>query len=270
MAKGSANFIEPRWWKQFCTAVDGGFPVMLSGSAGTGKTTAVAELARRRGKADELIVCQCHADLAIEEIRGTLTIRDGSTTFAPGFVTRAARDGHWFVLEEVNLARPAISAVLNNTLDETGIVSIPETGEVIRVRDGFHVFFCLNDCGYSGTQEINPALRDRCVVIQCDYMPEDQELRFLMNRIPEIGRGDALRMIRTANAIREARRAGSTDFDFSMRSLYQWAYDAYNNTLSLVESFDSVILPKVGDPLLYGPQHAALREIAQLFIGGKK
>jgi cobaltochelatase CobS len=261
---GHRFFVKPVWWPQLVSAVKAGFPVMLTGPAGSGKSTAIAELAATLSVL--LHIAQGHPDMMVEELRGSLALRESSTVFRPGILTLSVQSGAWFLFEEVNLVRPGLSSFLNTVIDGTGIITVPETGEVVRVAEGFRAFFCLNDCGYAGTRELNAALKDRCRVIFCDYFPPDQEVRMLRGHLPYIAEVDAWRMIRTANAIREARRNGSTEFDMSMRSLIQWAYDAYDRSASLLVSFEDVILTKVGNPVEYAPQREALREAARVHL----
>ena len=166
-------------------------------------------------------------------------------------------------------APPAVSAWLNNIIDEDGVIVIPETGQTIPVPDDFMCFFCINE-GYNGTRELNEAMKDRCRVIHCDYWPEQQEFALLKGRMPHVADVDVRRVIRVANAIRKARREGSVDFDFSIRTLVQWTADAYERTVDLTQSFRDVVLPKLGDPLLNGPQHDALIEIANLVLSQSK
>ena len=73
-------------------------------------------------------------------------------------------------------------------------------------------------------------------------------------------------MVKVANSILEGRRKGAIDFDFSLRTLIQWGADADHRSQDLMESFKAVVLPKVGDPHEYGPQHEALLELARLAI----
>lgn len=246
---------------QLEAAIDDGMSVMLTGPRGVGKTHAVKLAARLRGKM--LHVCQGHSDLTVEELRGTPGLRDGNTFFEPGVVVRAVKDDAYFLFDEVNLCRPGVSAWMNNVIDDDGLLSIPETGEVVPVPSGFRAFFCFND-GYAGTRELNQALKDRCRVIFCDYWPMESELRLLRSALPRLAEVDLRRMVSIANGVRKARREGAIDFDFSIRTLIQWGKDADRRTQDLVESFKAVVLPKVGDAQEYDLQHAALVEIAQL------
>jgi MoxR-like ATPase len=201
----------------------------------------------------------------VEELRGAMGLRNGNSLFVPGPVTRAVQESRYLLFEECNLCRPGVAAWLNTVIEDDGILSIPETGEMIPVPDDFRCFLCFNE-GYAGTRELNEALKDRCRVIFCDYWPKDQEMILLKTKLPNVADIDASRVIDVANAIRTARREGSVEFDFSLRTLVQWLTDAYERTVVLLESFREVVLPKVGDPLAHEPQHQAMTEIARLVL----
>jgi midasin (ATPase involved in ribosome maturation) len=253
----------PPFLAELETALGGSVGVMLDGPRGSGKTSAAKIAASRLGRGLQLV--QGHADLTVEELRGTPGLEAGSSTFLPGPVVRAAREGQILLFDEVNMCRPGVTAWLNNVLDDQGEVSIPETGERFPVSEDFRAILCFNS-SYQGTRPINEALVDRCRVIFCDYWPEEAEVALLAAKLPGLAKIDLKRMVQIAGAIRTARRQGRVDFDFSLRSLYQWGYDAHIRTQSLADSFRSVIFPKVGDPSEVGPQHAALMELARLIL----
>lgn len=266
--QGRPAFIPPGWYESLEYAVTEQLvSAWLTGPTGCGKTTAVERLAAARGK--RLFSWQAHSDSTVEEVRGQQGLRDGSTFFQDGPLVRAVREGGWLVAEEVNLCRPGVVTYLNTVLDDTRLIVIPETGEELRVPDDFLAFFCVNECGYSGTRQMNAALKDRCRVIECNYLPPETEAKALRLRLRErygveIARIDAQRVAETAELIREARSRGSVDFDLSFRTLVLWADDAYRRTQCLERSFRDVVLPKVGDPTDSGPQRDTLLEIARV------
>lgn len=261
--------VELPWFSEMEVAVNFGFSIALMGPRGTGKTSAVKNLARRMGKALHCI--QGHSDVTVEELRGEPGLKGGDSTFTSGLVVQAAERGDWALFDEANLGRPGVLAWMNNVLDEDGIISIPATHQSISVSKGFRAFFCFN-AGYQGTRAMNEALLDRTRVIYCPYWTEEQELEALYYdlesnyRRPDRDLEELRSMIKIANSVRAARRKGTVDFDFSYRTLKQWAVDFYHRTNDIMKSFESVVLSKVGDPHEYGPQHEALRELAQLII----
>ncbi len=126
-------------------SVRAGFHVMLMGPRGTGKTTAVRLVARKFGK--RLFTIQGHSDLTVEELRGVPGLHGGNSTFVPSPVVHAVREGAFLLLDEANLCRPGVTAWLNNILDHEGVLSIPETGELLAVPADFRAFLCFN-AGY--------------------------------------------------------------------------------------------------------------------------
>ena len=259
----SKSGIKPPFSAEVESALDAGKGIALMGPRGTGKTTTVRKLASSRNK--PLVIIPVHPDMQIEEVRGETVLRDGCSFFQPGPLVAAAKDGHWVLLDEVNLGRPGLTAWLNPILDDDGIVSIPQTGDQFAVHPEFRAFLCFN-IGYQGTRALNEALLDRCRVIYFSYWPAPQEIEVLRQRLPRLSNIDLERMVKVANAIRIARRKGTVDFDFSIRTLFQWGFDADQRTQDLFESFTSVVLPKVGDPDECAPQHMALTEIAKLVL----
>jgi len=121
----SLPFEKPPFWNELESSVASGFHTALMGPGGTGKTTAVKQLASRNNR--RLHIIQVHADLTIEELRGEPGLRDGNSTFQPSPLVEAVKNGDWILLEEANLARPGITAWLNNILDDDGVLSIPAT-----------------------------------------------------------------------------------------------------------------------------------------------
>lgn len=266
MPQPSPFYVEPSWYCQFELGVKRGFPVALRGPAGTGKTTATVEMARRTNR--PMVKVGCHADLMVEELRGANGLKSGNTSFQDGPVTRAAREGALLLVDEANLARPGALAWLNNLLDGSRTIHIPETGEDVPVHAGFRCVLAWND-NYQGTRKLNEALVDRCLTIHIDYPSQVEEMRILRGHIPRLAVVDARRVTTVALGIREARRKGTIDFDLSIRTEIMWVIDAYERTASLLDSFKAVVIPKVGDPFEHASAIAALTEIATLVLKEK-
>ncbi len=196
---GPGRYLTPPFMAELEGSVRAGFHVMLMGPRGTGKTTAVRLIARKFGK--RLFTIQGHSDLTVEELRGVPGLHGGNSTFVPSPVVHAVREGAFLLLDEANLCRPGVTAWLNNILDQEGVLSIPETGDLLAVPADFRAFLCFN-AGYQGTRQLNEALVDRCRVIYCKYWPEAEEKKLLSRRLPRLKTIDLDRMVRVANGVR--------------------------------------------------------------------
>lgn len=242
--------------------VERGLPILLVGPAATGKTTSVRQLAAEFGA--ELYVQQCYRSLGVEDIRGTRGLYSGMTVFEPGRLTQSLEDPHgWYFLDEANMADPAILSLLNNLLDGSGEMAIPEDRRKI-VRPQSWRFFAACNLGYQGTQELNQALVSRCAVIECEGFPSDVEAEMLRREYPALGEtADAIVLI--AIAVRESRQSGLHEFDFCLRTMQQFAEEVLVSG-DLLEAFRLTVLPKVGDPLTFGPVRDGLLKAVELVI----
>jgi midasin len=87
---------------------------------------------------------------------------DGKLTFQEGILVRALREGHWIVLDELNLAPTDVLEALNRLLDDNRELLIPETQEVVRPHDDFMLFATQNPAGlYGGRKVLSRAFRNR-------------------------------------------------------------------------------------------------------------
>jgi len=250
-----------RYYSRLKRFVENGWPVLLEGPAAAGKSTAVRQLANELGAT--LFVQQCHRTLSVEEIRGTRGLNEQGTTFEPGLLTASLRHpSGWYFVEEINMADPAILSLLNNLLDGSREISIPETGDVVPVPEHWRFLGAYN-AGYVGAGELNQALVSRCLVIECDFFPTEIEAELIRQKYPAIGeRAEAI--IKVAQVVRAARANGEHQFDMCLRTCFQLA-EEWLESGSLLESFEVIVLPKIGERHSFGPVRDGLLE-AILFL----
>lgn len=74
-------------------------------------------------------------------------------SFVEGAVVKAVREGHWILLDEVNLA-PAETLEALSGLLESGSLTLTEKGgiEVVQPHPNFRIFACMNPPGDIGKQ----------------------------------------------------------------------------------------------------------------------
>ena len=141
------------------------FPVLLQGptSAGvssarpaiffflpmfsrSGKTSLVKYLALRTGH--EFVRINNHAHTDVQEYLGTYVSNAmGNLVFQEGPLVTAVRNGHWVVLDELNLAPSEVLEMLNRLLDDNRELMIPDTQEIIKPHPDFAIFATQNPTG---------------------------------------------------------------------------------------------------------------------------
>lgn len=126
--------------------------ILLEGSPGVGKTTLVQALADASGRTLCRINLSEQTDL-IDLFGSDLPVAGGQAgEFAwqdAAFLT-AMKNGHWVLLDEMNLASQAILEGLNAVLDHRGSVFIPELGRTFDKHPDFRIFAAQNPVQQGG------------------------------------------------------------------------------------------------------------------------
>ena len=175
--------------------LDAGYPINLSGPAGTGKTTLALHVASKLGQSvtlihgddefgssdlvgndtgyrkNRLVDNYIHSVLKEEETMRTLWVDNRLTT--------ACRYGHTLVYDEFTRSRPEANNVLLSVLGE-GLLSLPKlryAGEgYLKVDPAFRAIFTSNPEEYAGIHKSQDALMDRLIPIHVDHYDRDTEV----------------------------------------------------------------------------------------------
>lgn len=92
------------------------------------------------------------------------------------------RNGHWIILDELNLAPSEVLEALNRVLDDNRELFIPETQEVVKAHPNFMLFATQNPPGlYGGRKVLSRAFRNRFVELHFTEIPAD-ELEVILHR----------------------------------------------------------------------------------------
>ncbi|KAF8073543.1 midasin nuclear AAA ATPase [Lyophyllum atratum] len=127
-------------------------PILLEGSPGVGKTSLVTALANISGHELCRINLSDQTDL-IDLFGSDLPVEGGGPgefAWKDAEFLKALQDGHWVLLDEMNLAPQAVLEGLNAILDHRGTVYIPELGRSFIKHPSFRIFAAQNPLNQGG------------------------------------------------------------------------------------------------------------------------
>ncbi|ODO08666.1 midasin [Cryptococcus wingfieldii CBS 7118] len=203
------------------------YPVLIQGPTSAGKTSAVEFLARQTGHRFVRINNHEHTD--IQEYLGTYVTdpQTGNLVFQEGLLVTAVKQGHWIVLDELNLAPTDVLEALNRLLDDNRELVIPETQEVIKPHPNFILFATQNPPGlYAGRKILSRAFRNRFLEVHFDDVPKT-ELETILCQRCQIAPSYAAKIVQVFEELRHRRQASrvfeSKQSFATLRDLFRWA-----------------------------------------------
>ncbi|KAG1843016.1 P-loop containing nucleoside triphosphate hydrolase protein [Suillus subalutaceus] len=206
-------------------------PVLLEGSPGVGKTSLIATLAMLSGYHLCRINLSDQTDL-MDLFGSDLPVENGS----PGefawkdaeFLT-AMQEGHWVLLDEMNLAPQAILEGLNAVLDHRGTVYIPELGRSFVRHPAFRVFAAQNPLQQGGGRKGLPkSFLDRFTKVYIEELSPEDLLLVCRERFKGCDEDMLRAMIAYNNRLNQEvvhRRTFGRDgspWEFNLRDVLRW------------------------------------------------
>ncbi|KAG9189260.1 hypothetical protein G6011_06128 [Alternaria panax] len=201
------------------------YPVLIQGPTSSGKTSMIEYLAKRSGNKFVRINNHEHTDLQ-EYLGSYISGADGKLTFQEGILVRALREGHWIVLDELNLAPTDVLEALNRLLDDNRELLIPETQEIVRPHEDFMLFATQNPAGlYGGRKVLSRAFRNRFLELHFDDIPVEELTEILHRRtmIPETWCKRIVKVYRELSTLRQENRIFEQKSFATLRDLFRWA-----------------------------------------------
>lgn len=181
-------------------AARAGLPVMLVGPTGCGKTRFVQYMAARLEK--PLITVVGNDDTTTADLVGRYLVHGGDIDWKDGPLTRAARTGSVFYLDEVVEVRREALAILHPIADDRQQLFLERTGETINAAPGFALFCSYNPARSIGFKELRAAFRQRFITLALDYLPVEDEAAVIQAE-SGIEQASALRLAEIAATLRE-------------------------------------------------------------------
>ncbi|KAF3354041.1 putative RING finger protein [Verticillium dahliae VDG1] len=202
------------------------FPILIQGPTSAGKTSMIEYLANFTGNKFVRINNHEHTDL--QEYLGTYASdSNGKLRFQEGLLVQAMRQGHWIVLDELNLAPTDVLEALNRLLDDNRELLIPETQEIVRPHENFMLFSTQNPPGlYGGRKALSRAFRNRFLELHYDDIPEDELEYILQQRSRNTAPSDCKRIVTVYKELSRLRQTSrmfeQKDSFATLRDLFRW------------------------------------------------
>lgn len=202
------------------------FPILLQGPTSAGKTSMVEYLCKLSGNKFVRINNHEHTDLQ-EYLGSYVSGTDGKLQYREGVLVDALRQGHWIVLDELNLAPSDVLEALNRLLDDNRELLIPETQELVHPHPNFMLFATQNPAGlYGGRKRLSRAFRNRFLELHFDDIPEDELETILRERaqLPPSYCSQIVAVYKKLSLQRQSSRLFEQRNSFAtLRDLFRWA-----------------------------------------------
>ncbi|SET23808.1 AAA family ATPase [Thorsellia anophelis] len=205
----------------------------ITGPTGSGKTSLICQVAARLNWPVQQV--NAHGRLELSDLIGYLSLINGNMVFVEGALTKAVRNGHILIINEMDLAEPSELAGLNDLLEGAPLMLSQKDGEIIYPHPKFRFIATGNSAGsgdtsglYQGVMQQNLAFMDRFRMLEVNYPDPNIEIDILAKIAPELPELFRSNMVKIANDIRRLfigshNASAELSITLSTRTLIRWA-----------------------------------------------
>ena len=245
------------------------FPILLQGPTSSGKTSMVEYLAKVSGH--KLVRINNHEHTDLQEYLGTyVSDSEGHLNYQDGLLVQAVKEGHWIVLDELNLAPTDVLEALNRLLDDNRELLVPETQQIIRPHENFMLFATQNPPGlYGGRKVLSRAFRNRFLELHFDDIP-DIDLETILRERCRIAPSFCAKIVtvyKRLSVLRRSSRMFEQRNSFAtLRDLFRWGLrDVSDHQLLAMHGF-LLLAEKTRDPEERDVVRKVLEEVIRVQI----
>jgi MoxR-like ATPase len=199
--EGESFVLTPTAWRNIenvKSAATRKIPQLLQGAAGVGKTATIIEAAKQSGNSKTPIRVNLSPQTQVEDLIGKLMLipdQQDHFGFVPHPFTIAFRDGHWLLLDELNLAPDNVLQALESALD-SGILLLPEVAigqfpsRKIEMHPNFRVFATQNPhSGFfkNAREKLSCSFLDRFSPFNFEELPESEWTPIIESKLDQRG-----------------------------------------------------------------------------------
>lgn len=156
--------------------------LLLTGAKATGKNVLAENLAYIFNRPVYNVSMHVNTDAA--SLVGADTFKDGEVVFRKGPIYKAAEEGGFAILDEINMAKNEAISVLHASLDYRKIIDLAGY-DPIEIDPNTRFIGTMN-YGYIGTRELNEALASRFMIIHVPSITYENLDKLLRDTFPTL------------------------------------------------------------------------------------
>jgi midasin len=164
-------------------------PILLVGLPNSGKTSSINDIAATMGQAESMVTLHLNEQTDAKSLLGMYATSSASGSFSwqPGVLTKAAREGRWVLIEDLNRAPSEVMGLILPII-ERGELTIPSRRERIKCAEGFKIIATMKSSYNIAGEEIAPnssmlgsRLWER---VQVNSLPVDEMRDVILQKFP--------------------------------------------------------------------------------------